>query len=193
MTTWFYWRISLYRFLCIAGPLALLGAGMAAASETIVNRFFAAESQGGGTLGWRLEHAWVPTINYTMEHSPLFGFGSRGWEFVAELLNVIDPLTDEVVPSHSGYVWAFVAWGALGALTYVGFLVVLLFEAFKLSMVKNKEVATTGRALLCSVVGYCLWAFISNVMWPQGWLILISLAILIACLKVTALTTLEDT
>lgn len=187
VTVLFYWRVSLYWFLCMMGPLAAVGLTMVAMSERLVNRFFGAESQGGGSLGWRIEHAWKPAIDYTWSHSPLFGFGSRGWEFVAQHLGLIEPIYGEIIPAHSGYVWSFVAWGALGFCVYVAFLGVLLIETLRLSRSAIAAVALTGRSLFCSVVGYCLWASISNVMWPQGWLILTSLAVLTACLKIEAL------
>ncbi|MEO0647552.1 MAG: hypothetical protein AAFZ17_15560, partial [Cyanobacteria bacterium J06650_10] len=162
--------------------------GTIAASESVVSRFFAEEMQGGGTFGWRIEHAWIPTIQYTLSQSPLFGFGTRGWEFICTKLSIINPADGLVVPAHSGYVWSFITWGASGFCLYIAFLLILLAESIKLARSKQPERSRTGRALLCSVIGYCFWAFISNVMWPQGWLILLCVAILIACEKVSILT-----
>lgn len=192
VTILFYWRLSLNQLLYMAGPLMAVLVGLLAASQRFVALFFEKESQGGGTLGWRIEHAWIPTTDYTLANSPLFGYGSRGWDFLCQKLGILNPLTREVVPAHSGYVWSFVTWGSIGFLVYITFLLVLLTESFKLSRSDSYDISRMGRALLCAVVGYCFWAFISNVMWPQGWLVLLSLATLIACLKTTALEAAKD-
>ena len=185
ITLLFYWRLSLKQFLLWIGPLATASLVVIQASASLINRVFGQESQGSGSLGWRIEHAWVPSIDYTWAKSPLFGFGSRGWEYVSVQLQIFD-LEGMAEPAHSGYVWVFVSWGALGLFAYVAFLGLLLAQAFVLSLSENSEIAIAGRALLCSVIGYCLWAFISNVMWPQGWLILLLVATMIACLKISA-------
>ncbi|NEP18057.1 MAG: O-antigen ligase family protein [Leptolyngbya sp. SIO4C1] len=185
VTMIFYLRLSLNQLLCIVGPAAGLGVALVSLSNSLVGRFFEAEAAGGGSFGWRIEHAWIPAISYTMSHSPIFGFGSRGWEFICYELGILKADGSGIVPSHSGYVWTFVAWGIAGFLAYVAFLAILLTEAFKLSMSKREDVAIAGRAFLGSAVGYCFWAFISNVMLPQGWLILISIATLIAAFKVS--------
>lgn len=186
LTTLFYWKLPLKKLLYIIGPLAGFGVSMIAISENILNRFFEQESQGGGSFGWRIEYAWSPSINHTLSNSPLFGFGSRGWEYVGNQLSIFDLNGGGVMPAHSGYVWSFVSWGLLGFLMYVSLLLILLINSFQLSRSKRQDISESGRALFCSVIGYCLWAFISNVMWPQGWLILISLSILIVSLKVSA-------
>ncbi len=95
-------------------------------------------------------------------------------------------------PSHSGYVWAFASWGVLGLIAYVSFLLILLLEAFKLSQSADFDIAYHGKALFCSVTGYCIWAFISNVMFSQGWIILMSLGILIAAFKFIELSDISD-
>jgi hypothetical protein len=184
LTTLFYWRLSLNKMLCLAGPVAAVCVFILPFAEKLLFHNFSEESQGGGSFGWRVEHAWTPAINYTLAHSPVFGFGSRGWEFICQVKGLINPETLEAIPSHSGYVWAFASWGALGLVAYVMFLLILLVESFKLSTSAIDEVSMFGKALFCSIIGYCFWAFISNVMWDQGWTILISLAILIACLKI---------
>jgi hypothetical protein len=184
ITTLFYWRLSLKKLLGLAGPLAAVCIGIFSLSEKLVAHNFSEESQGGGSFGWRVEHVWTPAINYTLSHSPVFGFGSRGWEFMCQAKGLFNPETGEAISPHSGYVWALTSWGVLGLVAYVMFLLVLLLESFKLSRSTIEEVSIFGRALLCSCIGYCFWAFISNVIWDQGWMILISLAILIACLKI---------
>jgi hypothetical protein len=184
LTTIFYWRLSLNKILCLSGPVAAVCVGIFSFAEQLMAHNFSEESQGGGTFGWRVEHAWMPAINYTLAHSPIFGFGSRGWEFICQAEGLFNPETHEAIPSHSGYVWVFASWGALGLFSYVMFLLILLAESFKLSTSTMGEVSMFGKGLFCSIIGYCFWAFISNVMWPQGWTILISLGILIACLKI---------
>ena len=183
ITTLFYWKLSLKQFLLWLGPLAATALLLIQASAGLIERVFGQESQGSGSLGWRIEHAWVPAVDYTWAKAPLFGFGSRGWEYITHQLQIYD-IEGMAEPAHSGYVWVFVSWGALGLFAYVTFLGLLLAQAFSLSLSEQTEIALGGRALLCAVIGYCLWAFISNVMWPQGWLILILLATLIACFKI---------
>lgn len=184
VTTLFYWKISLNQFLYILGPLAGIGLALFNLSSNITSKFFGQESASGGTFGWRVEHVWLPAVQYTLNNSPIFGFGSRGWEYICNQLEIFDTFTGGPKPSHSGYIWAFASWGMLGLIAYVTFLSILLIQAFQLSNSKTQDISRTGKALFCSMIGYCFWAFISNVMMPQGWVILISLATLIAALKV---------
>ena len=156
--------------------------------STFIDRAFASNTGGkGDSYAWRLTEVWTPAIEYTEKYSPIFGFGSRGWEYISEQLGL---LTQEGLPlsTHSGYIWAFVSWGALGLLAYILFIIVLLIESFRLSQLPNTELSTFGRALFCSVFAYCIWAYISNVFWAQGWVILVSLATLIATTKIIAST-----
>ena len=157
--------------------------------SSFMNQAFASQASGdGGSFTWRVDYVWTPAIEYTQKYSPIFGFGSRGWEYVAQQLSLFinnSGRTEDIISTHSGYVWTFISWGGVGFCTYILFLVVLLIESFRLSQLQNKESQILGRALFCSVFGYCTWAYISNVMYSQGWVILISLATLIAATKIS--------
>ena len=183
----FYSKLSLkglVRLLLMGATPLLLSVPFIA---TFMDRAFASNTGGkGDSYAWRLTEVWTPAIEYTEKYSPIFGFGSRGWEYISEQLGLLAeglPLS-----THSGYIWAFVSWGALGLLAYILFLIVLLIESFRLSQLPNTELSTFGRALFCSVLAYCIWAYISNVFWAQGWVILVSLATLIAATKIIAST-----
>lgn len=183
----FYSKLSLkglVRLLLMGAMPLLLSVPFIA---TFIDRAFASNTGGkGDSYAWRLTEVWTPAIEYTEKYSPIFGFGSRGWEYMSEQLGLLAeglPLS-----AHSGYIWAFVSWGALGLLAYILFFIVLLIESFRLSQLPNTELSTFGRALFCSVLAYCIWAYISNVFWPQGWVILVSLATLIAATKIIAST-----
>lgn len=155
---------------------------------TFIDKAFASNTGGkGDSYAWRVTEVWIPAIEYTEKYSPMFGFGSRGWDYMVEQLGFFDGL-GLGLSAHSGYIWAFVSWGALGLLAYILFFIVLLIESFRLSQLPNTELSTFGRALFCSVLAYCIWAYISNVFWPQGWVILVSLATLIAATKIIAST-----
>ena len=160
----------------LAGVFLLFGYGF-------FERAFIEDVEGGGTLGWRLEHAWIPAINHTLENSPIFGFGSRGWEYVAQQAELITP-DGGLIPPHSGYVWVYISWGVIGLAAYLAFLLILLTESFRLAQSKKLEVAKPSKALFCSVVAYCLWSFISNANAEQAWLILFVIGSLIASLKI---------
>lgn len=179
----FYSKLSLKNIPYILGPFSALGLLITQLSNTFLGRFFSQESEGGGSFGWRVEQVWIPSIQHTLSNSPLFGFGSRGWEFLTVDIGLLKSDGVRLISSHSGYVWTLVAWGGIGFLAYVSFLLILLIEAFQLSKSNNTDTAMAGRALFASMIGYCLWAFISNVMQAQGWLTLISLATLIASFK----------
>ena len=183
----FYSKLSLkglVRLLLMGAMPLLLSVPFIA---TFIDRAFASNTGGkGDSYAWRLTEVWTPAIEYTEKYSPIFGFGSRGWEYMSEQLGLLAeglPLS-----THSGYIWAFVSWGALGLLAYILFFIVLLIESFRLSQLPNTELSTFGRALFCSVLAYCIWAYISNVFWAQGWVILVSLATLIAATKIIAST-----
>ncbi|KAB8330531.1 hypothetical protein SD80_028080 [Scytonema tolypothrichoides VB-61278] len=152
---------------------------------------FSKESSGEGTWGFRVERVWTPTSNYTYENSPIFGFGSRGWEYVCIVNNIVRGAGEEnafeVIPAHNVYVWTYVSWGIVGFSIYLGFLLTLLKESFQLSIFPKQDISLFGKTFFCSVVAYCIWAFISNAYIEVGWDILFILGILIASLKITAL------
>jgi hypothetical protein len=153
---------------------------------------FSKESEGEGSWGFRVERVWVPASNYTSENSPLFGFGSRGWEYVCLINGIVRGAGElnefEVVPSHNVYVWSYVSWGFFGLFIYIAFLLTLLKESFQLSIFpQDKQVVLLGQTLFCCVVAYCIWASISNAYIESGWDILFILGILIASLKMTVL------
>ncbi|MBW4627285.1 MAG: hypothetical protein KME49_17705 [Brasilonema octagenarum HA4186-MV1] len=152
---------------------------------------FSKESEGEGTWGFRVERVWTPTSNYTYENSPLFGFGSRGWEYVCRINGIVRGAGEEnafeVIPSHNVYVWTYVSWGIVGFSIYLGFLLTLLKESFQLSIFQDQEISLFGKTLFCCVIGYCIWAFISNAYIEAGWDILFIIGILISSLKMTAL------
>ena len=183
ITFLFYSDLSVKKAAFLALPASVFGAYLLLFSQNIVGRAFGQESSQDGTLGWRVEHVWRPAIDYTAANSPLFGFGSRGWEFIGAQIGFTDHTGIDVAPAHSGYIWTFVSWGLFGLLAYVVLLVVLLVESFRLSQSRKKTVADAGKALFCSMVGYCIWAFISNVMFTVGWVILMYLAAAIAAYK----------
>ena len=184
----FYSKLSLkglVRLLLMGATPLLLSVPFIA---TFIDRSFASNTGGeGDSYAWRLTEVWIPAIEYTEKYSPMFGFGSRGWDYMVEQLGFFDGL-GLGLSAHSGYIWAFVSWGALGLLAYILFFIVLLIESFRLSQLPNTELSTFGRALFCSVLAYCIWAYISNVFWAQGWVILVSLATLIAATKIIAST-----
>jgi hypothetical protein len=190
ITLLFYLRLSL-KTLLRTTPFLLAGAFF---FNLYIAKFaqssFSRESQGGGTLGFRVERAWIPASNYTYEHSPIWGFGSRGWEYVGDLLQIVRGAGEanafEVIPPHNVYVWTYVSWGAVGLICYLLVLIFLLKDAFQLSTFPNPEIAGLGKALFCSTFAYCIWAGISNAQIESGWLVLLSIAILTASLQVSA-------
>ena len=165
--------------------------------SSFLNQAFSAQLAGdGGSFTWRVENVWNPAIEYTQRYSPIFGFGSRGWEYIANPLDLFTRggiQSGNLISPHSGYVWAFVSWGGIGLCMYLLFLIILLAESFKISQLHNKHLAMLGRALFCSVFSYCTWSYISNVMWAQGWIILVTIAILIASAKVIPSVESKDT
>jgi O-antigen ligase len=193
----FYSKLSLKGLIRLALMFAApIGFALPFATN-FMNKAFASQSSGsGGSFSWRVDHVWTPAIEYTQKYSPIFGFGSRGWEYVAQQLGLFKDFggqaVGEIISPHSGYVWAFVCWGGLGLAAYVLFLVTLLAESFRLSQLRDPELSLLGRALFCSVFGYISWAYISNVMWAQGWVILVSIATLIATTKMISLMALKS-
>lgn len=190
ITFLYYFRLSLKSLLI---SLSLFLSGVLLYNVYVANLAtlaFSRESKGGGTLGFRVERAWIPASSYTSEYSPAWGFGSRGWEYVGEKLQIVRGAGEtnafEVIPPHNVYVWTYVSWGIIGLACYLSFLFLLLKDAFQLSVFSNPEISAFGQALFCSIFSYCIWASISNAQIESGWLILLSLAILTASLKISA-------
>ena len=185
----FYSKLSIKAFLGISPLIGLAFLLYNAYGRGFTEEAFSKESGDSGTFSFRLERVWIPASTYTFEHSPLVGFGSRGWEYVGSLVRLVRSASEtnafEIIPSHNVYVWTFVSWGILGSFIYVTFLILLLKESFGLSKNSDAEVAMFGRTLFCSMIAYCFWAFISNANIEAGWVILILLGVMISSLKIT--------
>jgi hypothetical protein len=179
----FYSNLSLKKVFIFILASPIISSILLLFSNGLFERAFAEDANGGGSFSWRLEHSWIPAINYTLTNSPIFGFGSRGWEYVVQNARILTP-EGEFIPAHSAYVWVYIAWGIIGFTAYLTFLLVLLKESFQLAKSKNSNIASTSKALFCSVIAYCIWAFISNASDDQGWLILFAIGTLIASLKI---------
>lgn len=150
----------------------------------VLSRAFGSESATEGTFGWRVEQVWTPALGYVTAHSPLFGFGARGWEYVSEQAFGIGIGESGIVSPHNTFIWAYATWGILGLVSFISFIVVLLSNSFKTSQSLNPEVAKLSKATFCSMIVYILWSLIANSHFDQGWTVLISLASLIASLRI---------
>jgi hypothetical protein len=186
----FYFRLSLRT---LAGITPVILTAISFYSVYVANfakLAFSREAQGEGTLAFRVERAWIPASTYTFENSPIWGFGSRGWEYVGSMIRIMRDAGEEnafeIIPPHNVYVWTYVSWGAIGFLCYLLFLVMLLTSSFQLSTFPHSQISYFGKALFCSSVAYCIWAGISNAQIEIGWLILLSIGIMISSLKVSA-------
>lgn len=131
-----------------------------------------------GNLANRIQFIWIPAIDYTFHHSPLIGFGSYGWEHVARIQGIL--YGTEAESPHNTYVWVYVSWGLLGLLWYITFLLILLKKAIKYrTLTKSISQRKKASALICSIIAYSIWSFISNSNIEAGWTILFFLAILV--------------
>lgn len=190
ITLLFYIKFSLKNLIRILPPIL--------ASILVYNLYvaefmqssFKEESDGGGTLGFRMTRAWIPASTFTFENSPIWGFGSRGWEYVGTAKRIMRGAWEtnpfEIIPSHNVYVFAYVCWGSIGLVCYLTFIGKLLKDSLHISLANNSGSASLGKALFCSCVAYCIWAGISNAQIESGWLILFSTGIIISSLKVSS-------
>jgi O-antigen ligase len=185
----FYLKFSVIRLVRIAPFLLGAVALLVANTRSFAEQAFKSESLQNGNFGWRVLRLWIPATRYTFEHSPILGFGSRGWDYVCILNNIVLSQTGQVTsvfdttPPHNIYIWIYVSWGIFGFLMYLSFLALLLKESFLLCLSKRAEVSKLGKATFCSMVAYCIWGGISNSHFESGWIILFSLGILTAALK----------
>jgi O-antigen ligase len=190
----FYSNLSLKTILRLLPLAGIVLSVFSLYAGGLFSQAFKNENLSEGNLGWRIVTLWLPTITYTSEHSPIIGFGSRGWDYVC-LLNKIFVITEsgrvvssfDVTPAHNVYIWVYVSWGLVGLLLYLSLLILFLKESFWLSIASRKDISTLGKASFCSVIAYCIWAAISNATIEVGWLILISLGMIISALKIMAL------
>jgi hypothetical protein len=188
VTFLFYSDLSFKRLLQISAGLLAPLIMLYPLLSGFVNHAFAADASGEGTLSWRVERVWTPVITYTQQHSPIFGFGLNGWEYLCSVLNIYKwnsaSYTNQIIPAHSGYVWVFASWGLVGLLAYIFWISVLLVESYRLARCQHPATRQLGKAMFCSMLSYCLWAFISNVMAEQGWLLLLAITSLVGAGKV---------
>lgn len=196
----YYSRLTIQRIIIFATLNTFLIFFLFIASSDLFLGMFSNELEDGGSLGYRYEHAWIPAINYTLEHSPLFGFGARGWEYLNEQIRLFDVINEwgniqgSAAP-HNVYVWTFVTWGTLGLVVYITLILILLAETFfmfKFKTLKNQSEREISKALFCSICAYCFWGFISNAHMPIGWMTFCILACLVASLKVKAASEKRD-
>jgi hypothetical protein len=150
----------------------------------VLSQAFASESATEGTFGWRVEQVWKPALEYTTTHSLFFGFGSRGWEHVSVSALWISQGENGLVSPHNTFIWSYVSWGLLGLASLILFLIILLSYALQSSNVSDPETARLGKALFCSVCGYIIWSLVANSHFDQGWIVLTTLASLIAALRI---------
>jgi O-antigen ligase len=185
----FYIRFSL-RSLIRFIPLVL---GIVAMTILYASQFigqaFQGETLNNGNFGWRVLRLWIPASHYTFEHSPIFGFGSRGWDYVGMVNSIVRSEIGSVAsifdttPPHNVYIWVYVSWGVMGLFVYLSFLALLLKESFRCSISRVNEVTELGKAAFCATVGYCIWAAISNAHLEGGWLILFAIGLIVASLR----------
>jgi O-antigen ligase len=185
----FYFKFSMSGLLRISPVLLTTIVAFGLNARSFAEKAFRSESLDKGNFGWRILRLWIPATRYTFEQSPIFGFGSRGWDYVCLINNIVLPEAGNVAsvfdntPPHNVYIWVYVSWGIFGAFVYLSFLALLLKKSFQLSFSCDLEVARLGKASFCSIIAYCIWGAISNVHFESGWLILFSIGIIVASLK----------
>lgn len=134
----------------------------------------------GGNLSWRIAHVWVPTVNYTWEHSPWVGNGSNGWNIIsAKVLS-----NRESASPHNFFVWAFVNWGIIGVILLLALMSIPVLYVWKAYIQeKNKDDLSITIALMCAWIQFFVWSFIANSFNFQGWVVLSLLIVFSIAIK----------
>lgn len=181
----FYSNLSIKRvlgYLPIVGPLLFL---VVLLVSDFVGAAFSRDTAGEGSFNWRREVVWTPAIEYINQHSPILGFGSRGWDFVARVLDINrggrGPFT--AIPSHNLYIWLYACFGLIGLAILALILFGLIRNSFRLAKNPNRDIALLAKACFCSVCAYIIWGGISNAFFPPGWNILYGIALIVASLR----------
>lgn len=98
----------------------------------------------------RLQEIYIPLF-YTLKNSPLFGFGPKGYIYVAESVDYLfgwrkgEPIINGSVTSHFFLADFFIEYGIIGVLCFVFFFLSLFFISFK----KYKETRYPFSLLMC--------------------------------------------
>ncbi len=127
-----------------------------------------------GNFAYRVIKIWTRPIYYTIENSPMFGFGSGGWDFVALKLRIVNPFNLFKVESpHNSLIYFFVCWGLIGVIVFL----IIIICGFGLSikcLFKNTD--TTFKNLSLSIflswISFIAWSLIANAYSTHGWIIL---------------------
>lgn len=167
-------------------PLAVLGASFI---TSFVNQAFAGEDLYSGTFGWRYQNLWQPGVAYTLENSPINGFGSGGWGYVYTSIYGGSSYANV----HNAFIWTYVSWGLVGLISYIALLLILSFEAYRLSRFRLKYISNIGKACFCSVIAYIFWSLISGGYGALGLSPLLSVAAIIVCTRVSIINLIHST
>lgn len=192
----YYSKLSVKRVLVFTAIFLLALIFLALTSADFFASLFSSEIEDGGSLGYRVEHAWIPAINYTLEKAPIFGFGARGWEYLNGKIRLFDVINEWGVVQgsaapHNVYVWSLVTWGLAGLAAYITLIIILLknsFLMFKTNALRSQYDRDIGKTVFCSIFAYCIWGGISNAHMPVGWITFFMLAVLVASLKMRSIS-----
>lgn len=132
-----------------------------------------------GNLSWRIAYLWMPTVKYTLEHSPIIGNGSNGFDIVAvRILKTVGG------SPHNFFVWSFVNWGAIGlilVLALMGTSIRYIWQAYWRDKDENDQYVNI--ALLCAWMEFIVWSLIANSNNDEGWTIICILVVFSICVK----------
>lgn len=127
-----------------------------------------------GDLSGRISGIWLPAINYTTQHSFLFGFGK--WSAINYNFVINEYGTSTQRTPHNLFVFQFVENGFVGLLFFVLFYYYSIKIAIK--SIFNDQTKKFGIPLLLSWIGLLFWFMFANAWAPLTWPLSILLFIL---------------
>jgi hypothetical protein len=127
-------------------------------------------SEEKGNFTGRITGILIPLWNYTITHSPIYGFGSKSLDFISSLSTYYSKsgmLTARA--AHNFFIVFLVNWGLVG-LTLISY---IYFNYFWQSRrIYTRQKSTLHTALLSAWIGFTGMNFVANSFSYRGWTIL---------------------
>ncbi len=136
----------------------------------------AIENREDGNMSGRIFGILIPLYEYTIDKSPIWGFGAKSYENVAShstfYVSESGKEIAKVRSPHNFFIMFFLNWGFVGLITFLIIYFRYIYISYKIFKF-NKN--STSSSLFSSWIAFSVMNFISNSFSYRGWTVFILL------------------
>ncbi len=140
--------------------------------------FTAVEENESGNFTQRISGIWIPLIEYTLQKSPILGFGAKKYGELAENITFVTNENGNIIymerSPHNFFIMFLFNWGLIGLALLLFIYLKYFFIAFNIFKKKYDLLST---AVFSSWISFTGMNFISNSFSYRGWSILVILVL----------------